>query len=161
MWSIKLIWSPLAVLHVLKVSKHILFQHSLSCHLPDLKDIEKKKLLFITASMEWRVLYWNNGWNIFHWFMCAREKIRCTKIGFWTYWLHSILLWHDDFIGVFLDFEDFRCTNWAKGQHFGGHVRDVSFRHPVKVYFGKVPLQNSILYNFVISNSYASVRPQS
>ena len=53
-------------------------------------------------------------------------------------------------MGVFRDFEDFRCTSWAKGQHFGGHVRDVSFRHPVKVYFGKVPLQNSILYNFVI-----------
>eukprot|EP00250_Pteridium_aquilinum_P013255 c21233_g2_i1 orf=927-2954(-) len=31
--------------------------------------------------------------------------------------------------------EGFQCTNWAKDQHFG-HVRDVSFRHPVKVYFG-------------------------
>lgn len=31
--------------------------------------------------------------------------------------------------------EGFHCTNWAKDQHFG-HVRDVSFRHPVKVYFG-------------------------
>lgn len=31
--------------------------------------------------------------------------------------------------------EDFQCTKWDKDQHFG-HVRDVSFRHPVKVYFG-------------------------
>ncbi|MCO5603637.1 hypothetical protein L7F22_057788 [Adiantum nelumboides] len=29
----------------------------------------------------------------------------------------------------------FQCTNWAKDQHFG-HVRDVSFCHPVKVYLG-------------------------
>eukprot|EP00250_Pteridium_aquilinum_P013254 c21233_g1_i1 orf=637-2628(-) len=31
--------------------------------------------------------------------------------------------------------EDFQCTNWAKDQHFG-HVRDVLFRHPIKVYLG-------------------------
>jgi hypothetical protein len=30
---------------------------------------------------------------------------------------------------------DFRCTQWAKHRHFG-HARDISFRHPIKFYFG-------------------------
>lgn len=31
--------------------------------------------------------------------------------------------------------EDFQCTEWAKHRHFG-HVRDLSFRHPINFYFG-------------------------
>lgn len=31
--------------------------------------------------------------------------------------------------------EDFQCTPWNEDRHFG-HVRDASFRHPVKFYFG-------------------------
>lgn len=42
-------------------------------------------------------------------------------------------------------FKGFHCTNWAKDQHFG-HVRDVSFRHPVKVYFGKLKVQKQWMY---------------
>ncbi|XP_057981673.1 protein VASCULAR ASSOCIATED DEATH 1, chloroplastic isoform X2 [Malania oleifera] len=31
--------------------------------------------------------------------------------------------------------KDFRCTSWCPHEKFG-HVRDVSFRHPIKIYFG-------------------------
>ncbi|KAH9300384.1 hypothetical protein KI387_011967, partial [Taxus chinensis] len=31
--------------------------------------------------------------------------------------------------------EDFQCTAWNEDRHFG-HVRDASFRHPIKFYFG-------------------------
>ncbi|XP_057873343.1 protein VASCULAR ASSOCIATED DEATH 1, chloroplastic isoform X2 [Cryptomeria japonica] len=31
--------------------------------------------------------------------------------------------------------EDFQCTPWNEDKHFG-HVRDASFRHPIKFYFG-------------------------
>ncbi|KAJ7552356.1 hypothetical protein O6H91_06G052100 [Diphasiastrum complanatum] len=31
--------------------------------------------------------------------------------------------------------EDFNCTQWIKHHHFG-HIRDISFRHPINLYFG-------------------------
>ncbi|GLJ30329.1 hypothetical protein SUGI_0599970 [Cryptomeria japonica] len=36
---------------------------------------------------------------------------------------------------VFGGDEDFQCTPWNEGKHFG-HVRDASFRRPIKFYFG-------------------------
>lgn len=34
-----------------------------------------------------------------------------------------------------LSFSDFRCTPWLPHEKFG-HARDVSFQHPIKIYFG-------------------------
>ncbi|CAM6022337.1 unnamed protein product [Sphagnum balticum] len=51
------------------------------------------------------------------------------------------LFFSDEAIGFVKNFhtkcgdQDFRCTQWAKHRHFG-HARDISFRHPIKFYFG-------------------------
>lgn len=38
---------------------------------------------------------------------------------------------------------DFQCTSWDKHAQFG-HVRDVSFQHPIKLYFGTERFLNDI-----------------
>lgn len=38
---------------------------------------------------------------------------------------------------------DFQCTPWDKHSQFG-HVRDVSFQHPIKLYFGMERFLNDI-----------------
>ncbi|XP_058104305.1 protein VASCULAR ASSOCIATED DEATH 1, chloroplastic-like isoform X2 [Magnolia sinica] len=70
-----------------------------------------------------------------HYTMVAESKFQIRTEEFFSLFFSDEAV---DFVETFhrkCGDKDFRCTKWYEHEQFG-HARDVSFQHPIKIYFG-------------------------